>query len=166
MWHLFFPSWSSQYFWTEHTLWTLRNQHSLASLSWAHWSSYLQLTSQPNNPGFPIPWVFHPEKICTKETPDPKNPTKEFFKWPRSAHRSPNSPQSSHVSGYSIHPNETHCMSHRRSQLNFSPHWIATQTAHKTYIEFHSFPQSVPNILRTKHIASLLKIIVWWSFTL
>jgi hypothetical protein len=56
----------------------------------------------PTTLAFPIPWVFHPEKICTKETWDPKHPIKEFFKWPRSAHRSPNSLVTSHTSRYSI----------------------------------------------------------------
>ncbi len=97
MWHLFFPSWSSQYFvqnvlyglWGISTLWLL--SHEPTGHLIGNWHP------NPTTLAFPIPWVFHPEEICTKEIRDAKHPIKEFFKWPRSAHRSPNSLGSSHV---------------------------------------------------------------------
>jgi len=97
MWHLFFPSWSSQNFvqnilyglWGISTLWLLSPEPTGHLIGNWH--------PNPTTLAFPIPWVFHPERIRTKETWDPRHPIKEFFKWPRSAHRSPNSLGSSHI---------------------------------------------------------------------
>lgn len=51
---------------------------------------------------FPTILISHPKKMCTKKKWNPKQPSQEFFKCPKFAHKFPNFLQSSHRSGYVV----------------------------------------------------------------